>query len=121
MAKALRRADALVLATDPDREGEAIAWQVPSWLRKQDAVGDRAVHQVAVHEVTPAGVRTAPARPPGTSTWTWSRAWQARRALDYLVGYGPLAGSLAPAAGLPVGGAGAVGGASPHLRGRGGD
>ena len=56
MAKALRRADALVLATDPDRKGEAIAWQVPSWLRKQDAVGDRAVHQVAVHEVTRAGV-----------------------------------------------------------------
>ena len=43
MAKALRRADALVLATDPEREGEAIAWQVLSGLRKQDAVGDRAV------------------------------------------------------------------------------
>ena len=42
-------------------------------------------------------------------------------ALDYLVGYGPLAASLAPAAGLSVCGAGAVGGASPHLRGRGGD
>ena len=69
MAKALRRADALVLATDLDREGEAIAWQACA------------------------------------------------AALDYLVGYGPLAGSLAPAAGLPVGGAGAVGGASPHLRG----
>ena len=120
MAKALRRADALVLATDPDREGEAIAWQVLSWLREQDAVGDRAVHQVAVHEVTPAGVRTELARPRNIDM-DLVEAWQARRALDYLVGYGPLAGSLAPAAGLPVGGAGAVGGASPHLRGRGGD
>ena len=55
MAKALANSGTLVLATDPDREGEAIAWQVPSWLRKQDVVGDRAVHQVAVHEVTPAG------------------------------------------------------------------
>ena len=120
MAKALSRADALVLATDPDREGEAIAWQVLSWLRKQDAVGDRAVHQVAFHEVTPAAVRTALARPRNIDM-DLVEAWQARRALDDLVGYGPLAGSLAPAAGLPVGGAGAVGGASPHLRGRGGD
>ena len=73
MAKALRRADALVLATDPEREGEAIAWQVPSWLRKQDVVGDRAVHQVAVHEVTPGGGCARRWRGPGTSTWTWSR------------------------------------------------
>ena len=120
MAKALRRADALVLATDPEREGEAIAWQVLSWLREQDAVGDRAVHQVAFHEVTPAGVRTALARPRNIDM-DLVEAWQARRALDDLVGYGPLAGSLAQAAGLPVGGAGAVGGACPHLRRRGGD
>ena len=64
MAKALRRADALVLATDPDREGEAIAWQVPSWLRKQDAVGDRAVHQVAVHEVRRLGCARRRRGPP---------------------------------------------------------
>ena len=88
MAKALRRADALVLATDPDREGEAIAWQVLSGLRKQDAVGDRAVHQVAFHEVTPAGVRTALARPRNIDM-DLVEAWQARRALDDLVGYGP--------------------------------
>ena len=88
MAKALRRADALVLAADPDCEGEAIAWQVLSWLRKQDAVGDRAVHQVAFHEVTPAAVRTALARPRNIDM-DLVEAWQARRALDYLVGYGP--------------------------------
>ena len=120
MAKALANSGTLVLATDPDREGEAIAWQVLSGLRKQDAVGDRAVHQVAFHEVTPAGVRTALARPRNIDM-DLVEAWQARRALDYLVGYGPLAGSLAQAAGLPVGGAGAVGGACPHLRRRGGD
>ena len=87
MAKALRRADALVLATDPDREGEAIAWKVLSWLREQDAVGERAVHQVAFHEVTPAGVRTALAAPRNIDM-DLVEAWQARRALDYLVGYG---------------------------------
>ena len=87
MAKALCRADALVLATDPDREGEAIAWQVLSWLREQDAVGDRAVHRVVFHEVTPAAVRTALARPRDIDM-DLVEAWQARRALDYLVGYG---------------------------------
>ena len=87
MAKALRRADALVLATDPDREGEAIAWQVLSWLREQDVVSDRAVHWVAFHEVTPVGVRTALARPRNIDM-DLIEAWQARRALDYLVGYG---------------------------------
>ena len=40
IAKALTRADTLVLATDPDREGEAIAWQVLSWLTERDAVGE---------------------------------------------------------------------------------
>ena len=126
MAKALSRADALVLATDPDREGEAIAWQVLSGLRKQDAVGDRAVHQVAFHEVTPAGVRTALARPwrgPGTSTWTWSRPGRcaARSTTWWATASRRFSGASCRAAGLPVGGAGAVGGASPHLRGRGGD
>ena len=87
VAKALRRADTLVLATDPDREGEAIAWQVLTWLRQRDAVGDVPVHRVAFHEVTPAAVRAALARPRELDM-DLVRAWQARRALDYLVGYG---------------------------------
>ena len=40
VANALANAETLVLATDPDREGEAIAWQVLSWLAERDAVGD---------------------------------------------------------------------------------
>ena len=87
MAKALRRADTLVLATDPDREGEAIAWQVVSWLRERDALGDRPVHRVAFHEVTRHAVRTALAQPRDIDM-DLVRAWQARRAIDYLVGYG---------------------------------
>ena len=43
---ALAGADALVLETDPDREGEAIAWQVLVWLEERGAVGDRVVHRV---------------------------------------------------------------------------
>ena len=87
MANALGRVDTLVLATDPDREGEAIAWQVLSWLREKEAVGDRPVHRAAFHEVTPYAVRTALMRPRDIDM-DLVRAWQARRALDYLVGYG---------------------------------
>ena len=87
IAKALARADILVLATDPDREGEAIAWQVLSWLAERDAVGDRPVLRAVFHEVTPTAVRRALIRPRAIDM-DLVRAWQARRALDYLVGYG---------------------------------
>ena len=87
VAKALERAQTLVLATDPDREGEAIAWQVLSWLAERGAIGEKPVHRVAFHEVTPAAVRTALARSRDIDM-DLVRAWQARRALDYLVGYG---------------------------------
>ena len=83
----LAGAGALVLATDPDREGEAIAWQVLGWLEARSALGERAVERVAFHEVTPAAVRRAMARPRAIDM-DLVRAWQARRALDYLVGYG---------------------------------
>ena len=87
VARALKHAETLVLATDPDREGEAIAWQVLEWLTERDAIGDVPVHRVAFHEVTPAAVRTALSRPRDIDM-NLVRAWQARRALDYLVGYG---------------------------------
>ena len=87
IAAALRDADRLVLATDPDREGEAIAWQVLTWLGERDALGERAVHRVAFHEVTPAAVRAAMASPRALDM-DLVRAQQARRALDYLVGFG---------------------------------
>ena len=87
VAKALARADSLVLATDPDREGEAIAWQVLTWLEERNAIGDAAVHRVAFHEITPHAVRTALMRPRDLDM-DLVEAWRARRALDYLVGYG---------------------------------
>ena len=84
---ALVEAEGLVLATDPDREGEAIAWQVLRWLRERDALGDRPVRRVAFHEITREAVREAMARPRGIDM-DLVRAQQARRALDYLVGFG---------------------------------
>ena len=76
-----------MLATDADREGEAIAWQVLGWLEERSAVGECKVERVAFREVTPAAVRRAMVRPRAIDM-DLVRAWQARRALDYLVGYG---------------------------------
>ena len=87
IAKALAEADGLVLATDPDREGEAIAWQVLEWLGERDALAGRPVFRAAFGELTGAAVSEAMARPRGLDM-ELVRAWQARRALDYLVGYG---------------------------------
>ena len=83
---ALKGADSLILATDPDREGEAIAWQVLTWLQERDAIGERPVRRVAFHEITPAAVRAAMAEPRGIDM-DLVHAQQARRALDYLVGF----------------------------------
>ena len=84
---ALGDAEGLILATDPDREGEAIAWQVLTWLREKDALGDKPVERVAFREITAEGVRAAMARPRGLDM-DLVQAQQARRALDYLVGFG---------------------------------
>ena len=87
IARALENAEGLILATDPDREGEAIAWQVLDWLTERNAIGARRVERAAFHEVTEEAVRAALANPRGIDM-DLVRAWQARRALDYLVGYG---------------------------------
>ena len=52
IAAALEKADSLILATEPDREGEAIAWEVLTWLRARDAIGEKPVHRVVFHEIT---------------------------------------------------------------------
>ena len=83
---ALKNADSLILATDPDREGEAIAWQVLTWLQERDAIGERPVGRVAFHEITPEAVRAAMASPCEIDM-DLVHAQQARRALDYLVGF----------------------------------
>jgi len=84
--KALKKADALYLATDPDREGEAISWHLIELLKERKVLGDKAVHRVVFHEITKDAVRDAVANPRGVSNELVS-AQQARRALDYLVGF----------------------------------
>jgi len=84
--RALKKADALYLATDPDREGEAISWHLIELLKEKDALNGKAVHRVVFHEITKAAVQEAIDNPRDLSS-DLIGAQQARRALDYLVGF----------------------------------
>jgi len=84
--KALKKADSLYLATDPDREGEAISWHLVELLKEKKALDGKAVHRVIFHEITKNAVRAAIDNPRAISG-DLVGAQQARRALDYLVGF----------------------------------
>ena len=86
LAKAMKKADALYLATDPDREGEAIAWHVAELLKDKKLLNGKPVHRIAFHEITKRAVIEAVNTPRELST-SLINAQQARRALDYLVGF----------------------------------
>ena len=86
ITRALKKSDVLYLATDPDREGEAISWHLYELLRERDALQRKEVKRVVFHEVTKAAVLKALANP-GELSWDLINAQQARRALDYLVGF----------------------------------
>ena len=84
--RALKKADALYLATDPDREGEAISWHLYELLKKRRALKDKPVHRVVFHEITKRAIQEAVEHPRDLSM-DLINAQQARRALDYLVGF----------------------------------
>src|SRR5437879_6594468 len=86
IAKNLRKAKALYLATDPDREGEAIAWHLKEILAERGDLDGKDVHRVVFYEITKNAIREAVAQPRGLS-FDLVNAQQARRALDYLVGF----------------------------------
>ncbi len=86
IARAMKTANALYLATDPDREGEAIAWHLHELLKERNVIGDKPVYRVEFHEITAAAIRRAVENPRELST-NLVDAQQARRALDYLVGF----------------------------------
>ncbi|HHL45747.1 MAG TPA: type I DNA topoisomerase, partial [Gammaproteobacteria bacterium] len=86
IAKALKKADALYLATDPDREGEAISWHLYELLKKRKLLKDKQVGRVVFHEITKRAINEAIQHPRELST-DLINAQQARRALDYLVGF----------------------------------
>ena len=82
----LKKADALYLATDPDREGEAISWHLYELLKARRILKDKPVHRVVFHEITKKAIQDAVANPRPLSM-DLVNAQQARRALDYLVGF----------------------------------
>ncbi len=86
IAKALKGADRLYLATDPDREGEAISWHLLAALADRKALKRIEVKRVVFHEVTKRAVLDAMAHPRDLHE-NLIDAYQARRALDYLVGF----------------------------------
>ncbi|MFP4245378.1 MAG: DNA topoisomerase, partial [Ectothiorhodospira sp.] len=86
IARALKKADSLILATDPDREGEAISWHLYELLRERGLLEAKETQRVVFHEITQRAVQEAIAHPRGLSQ-ELINAQQARRALDYLVGF----------------------------------
>jgi len=86
IVRALKNANALYLATDPDREGEAISWHLVELLKERNALDNKTVHRVVFHEITKHAVQAAIDNPRDISSDLVS-AQQARRALDYLVGF----------------------------------
>ncbi len=86
IAKALKKADVLLLATDPDREGEAISWHVSELMKERNLIKDKPVHRIVFNELTKSAVREA-IENPRPIAMNLVNAQQARRALDYLVGF----------------------------------
>ena len=86
IAKAVKAADAVYLATDPDREGEAISWHIAEILKNKKLTKDKLIKRVVFNEITKSAVNESIASPRDISM-PLVNAQQARRALDYLVGF----------------------------------
>ncbi|HEY5972881.1 MAG TPA: DNA topoisomerase I [Pseudoxanthomonas sp.] len=86
IAKAAKGADEIYLATDPDREGEAISWHIAEILRERGLLEDKPLHRVVFTEITPRAIKEAMTHPRRIAD-DLVDAQQARRALDYLVGF----------------------------------
>lgn len=86
IAKSLKGADELYLATDPDREGEAISWHIKEVLEKQGNLIDQKVQRIVFHEITKNAIQQA-LKTPRDINQQLVDAYLARRALDYLVGF----------------------------------
>jgi len=85
--RAMKKADALYLATDPDREGEAISWHLSEILREHGALDGKDLRRVRFYEITRNAVRDAVAQAESGLNDNLVDAYKARRALDYLVGF----------------------------------
>lgn len=86
IADAMKGADTLILATDPDREGEAISWHVLEVLKKKKVLKDATIQRVVFNAITKSAVTEA-MKNPRDIDMELVDAYLARRALDYLVGF----------------------------------
>ncbi|QJR08972.1 DNA topoisomerase 1 [Usitatibacter rugosus] len=86
IARAVKDADVIMLATDPDREGEAIAWHLSEILKSRKALKNKTLNRVVFYEITEGAVTEA-VKNPREISMELVNAQQARRALDYLVGF----------------------------------
>src|SRR5580700_7903283 len=86
IAKAVKGADKLILATDPDREGEAISWHVLEFLKEKKALGKQTIERVVFNAITKQAVTEA-MQHPRIIDQALVDAYLARRALDYLFGF----------------------------------
>ncbi len=86
IATALKKADALYLATDPDREGEAISWHLCEILRERGVLDSKPVYRVVFYEITKRAIQEAIEHPRALAG-ELVNAQQARRALDHLFGF----------------------------------
>ncbi len=86
IAKAMKGTKTLYLATDPDREGEAISWHVRAMLEEKKLLKGITVHRITFNEITRSAIRAAMAAPRELDQ-PLIEAYLARRALDYLVGF----------------------------------
>ncbi|CEN55232.1 type I DNA topoisomerase [Candidatus Methylopumilus turicensis] len=86
ITRAVKDADAIYLATDPDREGEAISWHIAEILKSKNLVKNKLMKRVVFHEITKTAVQHA-IDEPRDILMPLVNAQQARRALDYLVGF----------------------------------
>ena len=83
----LKKADAIYLASDPDREGEAIAWHINDILTTRDVLNGKPVYRVAFHEITKNAIMDA-LKNPREIDKNLVDAYLVRRILDYLIGFG---------------------------------
>lgn len=86
IATALKECDTIILASDPDREGEAIAWHILEELKEKNKLKNKKIERVVFHEITKSAIKEAIENPREIDQDLVS-AYMARRALDYLVGF----------------------------------
>lgn len=86
IARALKKANTLYLATDPDREGEAISWHIAELMREKQILNAKPVYRVVFNEITKSAIKEAITHPRDIAM-NLVHAQQARRALDFLVGF----------------------------------